>query len=166
MPLSQQEIIDLQYGLGPKIKTVFENFIAKPVEEQTKGKAQVEIQRLEEYFNTSNGNHTALLQLRTLNREHEYFTAAFLQRVEDDYYWNKGKLNEFIIQHDLSHSSLNFSANRDVAPVGAFSAAPVVSCRNFPPIKLPEFSGKPMELETFRDLWTTIVDDTGAQLGD
>ena len=93
MALTQKVIVEAQYILGPKINSVFSRFINKPAISQTTGMPLVELQCLEEYFNTCKSNHATLTNLTDLNQKYDYFKSSFYQNVEKFFIENKNQFN-------------------------------------------------------------------------
>ena len=94
---SANDIIAMQNVLRTKIKSVYSNFLSTPVENEIRGMAQSQLQRLEEYFNTFYSHHELILKTKGVDISHAYFTSTFLANTEDYYYSNKGHFNDLLL---------------------------------------------------------------------
>ena len=147
-----QDVITAQNKLAKEIKEVFTNFASKPKEKRYIGSAKSQLQRLEEYYNSFMANHAQALKCKDYDPALDYFTSTFTDDVEDEYYDSKGDFNKVIF--DLEHSHALSLTIRHSTMLSTSS-----SSHNLPPMKIPEFSGRYTEWETYRDLFITVVDN-------
>lgn len=147
-----EESFKAQVHLSQKINAVYTIFKSRAPEKQTKGAAQAQVQRLEEYFNTFNKHHEKILNMKNVDYNHEYFQSSLLADTEDYYYDNKGSFNDFFIELDQANTA-NQALNNSSVTRESFSKAH----KHLPQITIPTFSGKHADWENFRDLFKSII---------
>ena len=108
------------------------------------------MQRLKTYFNSFSANHDKTVKAKDYDPDLPYFKNNLSDKVEKDYYDDKGEFEKIIV--DIEHSHTLIPTIRHLTML-----SPSSSSHNLPPLKIPEFSGKYTELETYRDLFITVV---------
>ena len=79
-----------QEELSLKMNAIYTEFASQPKERKTYGRAQAQLQKLEEYFNSIKSNHAKIIiSAKNVDYEHEYFKSTPISDAEDYYY---GKL--------------------------------------------------------------------------
>src|SRR5436190_14579993 len=154
--MSIQEVLANQQAQFYSVSRALDNFKKIGQTNLTAAKIRSRIDSLQQSWKQCVHNHGTLLQLISEEQRGtiKYFKSEYFAHHEDLYQSALDHMNE-CLEEFAPVVSRDTSINTSLAQAEAAS----LSLRHLPPIKLPPFSGRSDEWETFRDRFQSLIID-------